>query len=394
MPAKVTDTAFLNAVKRGTKGSYAKAANEKAPAQGNLPGGLIRCVAQLVDITTGLTKEKDPYIAFQCAVLEEGDFQGMKFSVSHFLAESQYRTSLEASQRLTADLQRLGIETEGTDESDLLKQIALLKKTKPIFRFDTRAWNYEGKNGVTIQITGVAEDYEANPEDSEAVEASGEESPIDDTPELETLPTIEEVESMGKQADDGNDLAIGTLTALAETYNLDPDSYDTWAGLALAIVSTLPASDDPEPEGEEYSDGGADPDSGDSIDAATLETLGADADTEDESAIETLTGLATAAELDPNDYPTWAELAEALKAYAPEPEPEEEPEEEIIPEIGYEYMVVFPRARKPRAADCMAVNKAAQTATVKDADGVTVVGVAFSKFSYCEEDSEEGHSEE
>lgn len=56
-----------------------------------------------------------------------------------------------------------------------------------------------------------------------------------------------------------------------------------------------------------------------------LETLGAEADSEDTDAQETLTNLATGAGVDPDEYDTWAELAEALaEGGGGEEAPEEE----------------------------------------------------------------------
>ena len=59
-----------------------------------------------------------------------------------------------------------------------------------------------------------------------------------------------------------------------------------------------------------------------------LDSLGEQADADNETAIDILTGMAEEAGLDPDDYGTWAELATALG----EAEGEEEPEDEDEPE--------------------------------------------------------------
>lgn len=66
-----------------------------------------------------------------------------------------------------------------------------------------------------------------------------------------------------------------------------------------------------------------------------LETLGVEADAEDTDAQETLTNLATEAGVDPDDYPTWAELAAVLaEGGGGEEEAPEEEEGPTLADLG------------------------------------------------------------
>ena len=86
-------------------------------------------------------------------------------------------------------------------------------------------------------------------------------------------------------------------------------------------------AEDEETEEEEESEESEDSEE-EEEDGPDYDALGEAADEDDETAIDTLTGLAEEAGLDPEDYETWAELATALSEAEPEEEEAEEESEE------------------------------------------------------------------
>lgn len=109
-----------------------------------------------------------------------------------------------------------------------------------------------------------------------------------------------DLEALGVAADEGDDDAAATLTEKAEEAGLDTEDYATWAALAEVLGQ----------EGGDAADAAGEGDEED------LEALGAAADEEgdDSEAAQRLTELAGELDepLDPDDYGTWAELAEAI----------------------------------------------------------------------------------
>lgn len=124
---------------------------------------------------------------------------------------------------------------------------------------------------------------------------------------------------LGEAADNDDEEAISTLTEYAGDAELDPNDFDTWAELATALEEAE--------AGEETGDEDTDADEGGEDGYGnTFADLGEKADDDDEEAVNHLTELAEAAELDPEEYPTWTELAEALKEAKEADEAGEEPD--------------------------------------------------------------------
>lgn len=109
-------------------------------------------------------------------------------------------------------------------------------------------------------------------------------------------------DELGEKADEDDEDAQASLTELAEALEIDPDDYDSWAELATALAEP-PAAPEEEVEAE--------PETADADDE-DLEALGEQADDDDDDAQTKLTALAAEADLDPDAYDTWAELATAL----------------------------------------------------------------------------------
>jgi hypothetical protein len=112
----------------------------------------------------------------------------------------------------------------------------------------------------------------------------------------------QDLDTIGESADEGDAEAIEYLTGLAGEAELDPDEYPTWAELATALADLEPEASEEETEAE--------PEAEETGEAVDLDALGAAGDEGEEEAIEKLTELAGSADVDPDDFPTWAEEVE------------------------------------------------------------------------------------
>lgn len=94
--------------------------------------------------------------------------------------------------------------------------------------------------------------------------------------------------------DEDNEENLSRLSEIAAEYGIDSNEVPTWAEVVEQVWTAV-------------QEGGGDEDD--------LEALGANADAEDQESIDRLTELAGERSLDPDEYGTWAELAEAITAH-------------------------------------------------------------------------------
>jgi hypothetical protein len=163
----------------------------------------------------------------------------------------------------------------------------------------------EQDGDVIASLEAMAKQLDLSPDEYPTWEELGEamdELNEQDEPEEESGEV--DYTELGKKADKANAEAIETLTEIAGENDLDPDEYGTWSELANALAELAPEEEEEEEEGDSY---------------GTL------ADDGDASAIKKLTADAKKAGLDPDDYPSWVDLEEALSG---EEEEEEEAEDE------------------------------------------------------------------
>lgn len=146
-------------------------------------------------------------------------------------------------------------------------------------------------------------------------------------------------------------------------------------------VDVVDATGEEEPEEEE-------------TDTEDLAALGEAADKGDDTAEATLSEKAEEVEIDPNDFPTWAEVATAIEE-APEEEDSDddeegeeegdEEEEEDDPEKGEVYGYKPPRKRKAVECEVLVVFPRKKTCNLKSLDdGKMFKGVPFSKLEESE----------
>lgn len=148
-------------MKAQSKGAHKKVRHEDPVVGGQLPGGITGGVGRFLDYKFG---EKDGKISvsFSGAVVSPEEHAGHRFTVMHFLSESEYNSIDEAYQKFYGDLQLLGIDTKDDDHEDLaqiFEDLEVLKTERRFFKFNT--WN-SGKQGARtrIFIQGIPDDEE------------------------------------------------------------------------------------------------------------------------------------------------------------------------------------------------------------------------------------------
>lgn len=143
-------------------------------------------------------------------------------------------------------------------------------------------------------------------------------------------------------------------------------NMDVWCNSLIEDISAEELDVDPDDveEEEEEADGEEATDEGDDG-VIDLEALGVAADDGDEDALATLTTMAEAAEIDPDEYDTWAELAAALPEEEAEEEDEEEEEEVVISKDDFVY---YKPKGKRVAVKCkvLSANKAKEECTISE----------------------------
>lgn len=207
------------------------------------------------------------------------------------------------------------------------------KTKRPLTKYDTfdldtihkelydMVWGDEGSLSHPDDDEGGSARKTTKPAAKKAVGATKKAAaaPEPDEDDGEALPDFE---ALGESADGGDEDDQDTLAMWAHENDLDPDDYPTWAELAEALLEKANEAD-PEEDPEEEDDVPARPTKRPSKKPATRQAepeppstteLGEEADGGDEDAVAALTELAEAAGLDPDDYPTWGELAEAIEA--------------------------------------------------------------------------------
>lgn len=185
----------------------------------------------------------------------------------------------------------------------------------------------------------------------------------------------------------------------------NPRVWENWHGVR-GLEDYEPEEDDDEVEEDEEvqeeeeeeddSDSDSDDEEEEEIEQGDGEDLGAlaeAADSGDEDAEVKLTELAEEANIDPDEYETWAEVVEAME---PEEESEEEEDEEseeeevgeeeegvITPEKEEIYYYKPPNKRKKVEVEVTAVFKSKETCNLRDLEneGKTYRGVAWSDLS-------------
>lgn len=255
------------------------------------------------------------------------------------------------------ELRKLGVDTKEVDFDDLEETLETLREEKPHFRF--RTWQGEvtpewPNPRVNHNWNGIVE-YEEDGEADDVVDKT-EDTGSDEDEDEEGLD--------GEAADAGDVDAQKAIEKAALAAKIDPEKYDTWEEVVEAIGSLEEASDD---------DDEGDDDDKDTSDIS-IQDLGDLADDGDDECIEKLTALAEEAEVDPDEYDTWADLAKVLVE-----KKKESADDDWVPEKGEVYLYRAPRSKKQIEVEVRVVSVKDETVTVKCLDdGKVLKGIPWS----------------
>ena len=191
---------LMNKLKKTAKGSW-KRSREKAPqAKGSqLPGGIIRGVAQLSSYKFDEDKNGNPYFFLTGVVKEPEELAGCKASAQHFIKETQQKSVQDKLDGLSSDLQLLGAQLEGTNIDDIPGIIADLVKQKPHFLFNTVSFKDDQGERTYVFIQGLAEGWEDSDDDAESEDEEDDDG--DDEDDVDT-PDEEDDDDDGDDSDE------------------------------------------------------------------------------------------------------------------------------------------------------------------------------------------------
>lgn len=191
--AKVNKSRIVGKIKKRSKGAWKKSRSKQASARGQqLPGGIVRGVAQFSSYNIDENDNKVPFISLTGIVKEPEEYRGARATVTHRFEETERESIEDKMDKFSSDLQLLGCDTEGTTEDDWDGLLAELVKDKPHFYFNTREWEFTGRDGSTVKgttvfIQGLAEDWDDDDEvpndDEPEDDEDGEDNEPDDEPE-------------------------------------------------------------------------------------------------------------------------------------------------------------------------------------------------------------------
>ena len=311
MPKKTTNSGLLK--KMGSRGQKAfdahKGDDTKFSAAGELPAGIEGGIAKLVDCKISKYEKGDQkgelffYAAGIIVSPVEHNSQrveGLRTSIMEPLCETPTRSRKTFDDHLDWMLNQLRMLTLDTGELDfdnLEDALDVLKDAGVHFRF--RTWQGEPTDQypnprVNHQWNGQI-DYAETDDDDGVVDGTSEEPPVEQTQSADP----DDLDALAVAADEGDDDAVSTLTEKATLLDITQDQLDetpSWADVVELI------------ENAEKSEKGAEEA------FPTFTELGTLADdNDDEEAKTSLTNAAEARQLDPDEYPSWLELAEELE---------------------------------------------------------------------------------
>lgn len=412
MPAQVSRSGL--AAQLGDSGRKAwnehKADEVRYGSGGELPPGIERGVARLVECKFDLYKEGDlkgKYFFYAAGVAvepAEHDGQrvaGLRTSIMEPMCETPGRsreTIDEHLQWVINELKKLGVATEEMDLDDLEPAAEALKAAGPFFHF--RTWqgkpteqypnprtNHDWRgavpddyqpaeaepavsdhtaaaNGAAKSSNGVASKASKPTPGPSGRPAAAKPSPSTSRPAAKPGSAKaaaepgtgigDDLDAISDAADDGDESAQAQMMTRAVEAGIseeDATNAESWGALADMIRDI--SGGESEAEAETEGEGGGD----------DLEALGSAADEGDQDAADRLSELSEAAGLDPNEYETWAALAEALGGSGAS-----EPSSEWTPEKGEVCYYKPPKAKKAIECEVTAVFESSRKMNLKNLD--------------------------
>lgn len=145
----------------------------------DIPAGVY--MARLNGISQGETSNnKAPFIAFQFTVIRHPEWKGTPLSILHTVEERKTKdgevwlTEQEALDNISVDLQRLGIETEELEGSELDEAIADLAQEKPVVQLRVKRTKKDGVDYVNTRILKLVDEDDNEEEEDDDVEVDDE----------------------------------------------------------------------------------------------------------------------------------------------------------------------------------------------------------------------------
>jgi len=346
--AKVNKSRIIGKIKKRSKGAWKKSRGKAASARGQqLPGGIVRGVAQFSSFNIDENDNKVPFISLTGIVKEPEEYRGARATVTHRFEETENDSIESKMDKFSSDLQLLGSDTEGTTEDDWDGLLAELVKDKPHFYFNTRAWSFTGRDGSTIEgttvfIQGLAEDWDGDddevPNDDEDPDEDGadndpdDEEPEDDEDGDDYEPAKDDRVSVDDGENDEWDGTVKTVNKRNKTATVLADEDDETYSVDWDSMTPLEDDEDGEDEDDEPEDD-EDPDE----------------DPDDEGDDD--------GEEDPDDEDGDDE----------DPD-DDEGDDNWVPDKGDVYLYSVNNRAKAREVDVTSVNKSKETVNVKRVD--------------------------
>ena len=155
------------AATRQWKNSRGKEATVAGGSQ--LPGGIVGGVAKLANKDWRETEDKKvPYLLLQFVVVEPEEHEGVKQSLSYFFQDTKYKKIQDTTDRLSSDVQLMGVDTDGMTLDELDAAIDELIADETFIEFKTREGETDDKKRwFKFDICGVADGEYDTPEDDE-----------------------------------------------------------------------------------------------------------------------------------------------------------------------------------------------------------------------------------
>ena len=263
--------------------------------------------------------------------------------------------------RMLNELRMLGADTaEIVDDNSLETLLSALQEAKPYFKFSTsesepnelfpdkgRVWeNWHGARGL--------EEWSPNNQPADVVDETDEVDDVDTTVEDDTRELSDDLHELGEAADNSDTASEDRLKELAKAAGLTEEEINdtpNWVGVAELTESRGGTSAKP------------------SVAETSLLETGKLADQGDGPSISRLEEDARHADVDPDEFETWAELAAELGST-----------EAVTPVKGENYLYKPPKARKAVECEATAVFEGKQTCNLKNLDDhKPYKGVAWSE---------------
>lgn len=200
MAANTKFSKAIQKMKKIGKGAWSRSRQKEAKARGaRLPGGLINAVAKLSSYNIGEYDNGTPFVSITGIVVEPEEHAGVRAVTKHRLEENDRQTIDEAFDKLSSDIQLLGGKTDEMSEDDIPKELTRLCKASPYYKFNTVAWEFNGRSGTACLIQGLCDEDFTPADPVEIVEepdADEDENDLDSLSrtELKALITEEELD--------------------------------------------------------------------------------------------------------------------------------------------------------------------------------------------------------